>query len=100
MIDDGDLIDEETEAAAAEAAGIGGRVDSYGVDEAERAVTEAGGGVAEGFEVAEEALIENAEHQSGLGDPIGDAITPELESDLSNGTYGEPDELDSTETKS
>jgi hypothetical protein len=61
---------EQEEAAAAEAASIGGHVSSEpppveGVpDEASRPLAEAGGGEAEGFETAEQALVEHAEHSS------------------------------------
>jgi len=56
---------EEIDAAAAEAAMIGGRRgehDGGGVPPAQRAVREAGGGCAEGFEEAEAMLIEHASH--------------------------------------
>lgn len=55
---------EEIDAAAGEAARIGGvRGTSEPFDdEEERAVREAGGGEAEGFEAAERALIEHASH--------------------------------------
>jgi hypothetical protein len=53
---------EEADAAAAEAAQIGGFIDDDGVDPAQRAVIEAGGGVSEGFEQAEQALIDHASH--------------------------------------
>jgi hypothetical protein len=59
---------EEAAKAAAEAAAIGGRV-SYEppegadeVDEAQRPLIEAGQGEAEGFELAEQALVEHASH--------------------------------------
>src|SRR5690606_15354649 len=53
-----DAAEREARAAAAEAAAIGGYPgEDYGVDEAERAVVEGGGGVAEGFEEAEHELI-------------------------------------------
>lgn len=71
-------IDEqaEEEAAAAEAANIGGTPDTYPseadptepVEEALRPVEEAGGGSAEGQELAEADLIDNAESSSG--DPV------------------------------
>jgi hypothetical protein len=58
---------EEAEAAAAEAAAIGGRPSSEPpsgepTDEADRAVIEGGGGEAEGFEQAERELVEHASH--------------------------------------
>ncbi len=57
----------ETDAAAADAGAIGGSVSSepnptVGVDEAYRPLEEAGGGEAEGFELAEHDLVEHASH--------------------------------------
>jgi hypothetical protein len=60
--------------------------------EAERAVREAGGGEAEGFEEAEQLLEENASHGDGGGDPASDAFPGEVESDESGAEYGEADE--------
>ena len=48
--------------AAREAAEIGGPLPEKGFDPAERAVREGGGGEAEGFEEAEDELIEHATH--------------------------------------
>lgn len=57
------LASEEAEAAGWEAAHIGGDVPSEeGLDPAQRALVESGEGVAEGFELAEEDLIEHASH--------------------------------------
>ena len=53
---------EETNAAATEAAEIGGVRSEEELDPAQLPVTEAGGGVAEGFEESERALIEHASH--------------------------------------
>jgi hypothetical protein len=53
---------EEIDAAAAEAAGIGGVTGEEELDPAQLPVSEGGGGVAEGFEEAERALIEHASH--------------------------------------
>jgi hypothetical protein len=90
---DDDFVAAEEAAAAAEARGIGGpRLDDAHGDEAMEAVYEAGGGEAEGFEAAEDALIENASHGGGRADPLGDAFTPEVESDEQTAVYGEPDE--------
>jgi hypothetical protein len=55
-----------------------------------RPVEEAGGGEAEGFEQAEEELIEHAEHTSGEGMPRLDELGEEAERDPA--TYGEADE--------
>jgi hypothetical protein len=84
--------------AAAEARAIGGSgpavggVDDEPVDEARRPVYEAGGGEAEGFELAEHDLIRNASHDDGEAFPERDGFTPEVESDRSPAEYGEADE--------
>ena len=83
----------EEAAAAGEAASIGGRRDEV-VDEAERPVSEAGGGEAEGFELSEQELIDEAE-QAGRHNPMTEAGEPEETG--SSAAYGEPDQLGSTE---
>jgi hypothetical protein len=97
--DEPDLETREERAAAAEARAIGGPPDREGlagtgedVPEALRAVYEAGGGEAEGFELAELDLERNATHDDGTGFPERDGFTPERESDLSPAEYGEADE--------
>jgi hypothetical protein len=88
------LVADEEAAAAAEAAAIGGPgVDDAHGDPALEAVYEAGGGEAEGFEGAEEQLKDNATHGGGRGDPIRDAMTPEVESDEETIVDGEADEV-------
>ncbi len=67
----------EIEAAAREAAHIGGRAGDEGLDPAQRPLIEAGEGVSEGFELAEEELIEAAEHHDWPADPLRDAFPPE-----------------------
>jgi hypothetical protein len=62
-----DRAEEEAAAAAAEAARIGGspsenETEDGGLDEAQRPLVEAGQGESEGFEQAEEQLIEHASH--------------------------------------
>jgi hypothetical protein len=90
---DDDFVAAEEAAAAAEARSIGGpRLDDAHGDEAFEAVAEAGGGESEGFELAEEQLIDNATHGDGRADPIGDAFTPEVESDERTVVDGEADE--------
>jgi hypothetical protein len=90
---DDDFVAAEEAAAAAEARNIGGPAldDAHG-DPALEPVYEAGGGEAEGFEIAEAELIENATHGEGRADPIGDAFTPERESDEATAVGGEADE--------
>lgn len=94
------LVREEEEKAAAEAAAIGGEAPSDESDPAMRPVVEAGGGQAEGFELAEEQLIENASHGEGTAKPHLDAMTPEKESDRAGAVYGEADEPDVSEVTS
>jgi hypothetical protein len=57
-----DSVAREIEAAAREAAQIGGVAGDESLDPAERPVIEGGGGEAEGFEEAEALLIEHASH--------------------------------------
>jgi hypothetical protein len=61
---DEDVVAREEAAAAAEAGSIGGSRDAS-ADEVERPVSEGGGGEAEGFELAEEELRDEAEHGEG-----------------------------------
>lgn len=85
------IADEEADAAAAEAARIGGPAPEDSVeDPAERPLVEAGEGEAEGFELAEADLIDNAEHGDEKPFPAGDAGLPEEASDTT--AFGEPDE--------
>jgi hypothetical protein len=81
----------ESEAAAEEAGSIGGRRDPD-EDPAEQAVDEGGGGESEGFELAEEDLVEAASHGDPAPDPTTEAFTPEEESDRGTAEYGEADE--------
>ncbi|MEA2224094.1 MAG: hypothetical protein QOH83_2470 [Solirubrobacteraceae bacterium] len=97
--DDPDFITREEWEAAAEARAIGGFGPDVGgvdpeerIDEALRPVYEAGGGEAEGFELAERDLVRNASHDDGEGFPELDAFSSELESDFATAEYGEADE--------
>jgi hypothetical protein len=95
------LVDEQAAAAAEEAAAIGGDPGTPVKDPAMQGAEEGGGGVAEGFEQAEELLIENATHGDGAGNPEADAIDNEhVEAQRSTAEYGEPDEIDATEVTS
>jgi hypothetical protein len=87
---------EQADLAAAEAAAIGGRVSSEPEsqerpDEARRAVEEGGGGEAEGFELAEQELVEHASHgdQHAARQAIEDA--PEESDDARAAAAGDPD---------
>lgn len=89
--DDPDVRD-EAEAAANQAAHIGGDVEQQSDDPAFEAVEEGGGGESEGFEQAEEELIEGASHGDPQPDPTQAAFTPEAEADEVTAQDGEADE--------
>ena len=89
---------QEEAAAAAEAAAIGGRVsdeppaeDDPQNDPAQRPLYEAGEGEAEGFELAEQELVEHAEHgdQHAARRVIEDAFNEDADSRAA--AAGEPD---------
>ena len=88
------LVDEQEEAAAAEASEIGGPDPNPDADPATRPLAEAGEGESEGFELAEQDLQRNASHDGPGGNPALDAFTPESESDRSPAEYGEADQAD------
>jgi hypothetical protein len=84
------LVEEEAEAAAAEAAEIGGPAPDDPVDDpAERPLVEAGQGQAEGFELAEAELIDNASHGDQKRFPNRDASPPE---EPTEAAFGEADQ--------
>ena len=87
----------EIAAAGREAAAIGGRAGDEHLDPAQRPLVEGGEGVAEGFELAEEELIEAAEHTDGGPDPLADAFTAEVDGGHAAGEYGEADHEESSE---
>ena len=89
---DEDVVAREEAAAASEAGSIGGRREPD-ADEAERPVAEGGGGEAEGFELAEDDLRDEAEHGEGHYPPT-EAGEPEAEDPQAE--YSEPDQLGST----
>ena len=84
------LVEEEERAAAAEAARIGGDAGDDRHPPAERPLAEAGQGYAEGFDEAEEELVERAEHGE---QPHVSTISEEVESDRSTAAYGEADSI-------
>jgi hypothetical protein len=97
--DEPDFVTREEREAAAEARAIGGIGPDVGgvdaaeaIDEALRPVYEAGGGEAEGFELAERDLVRNASHDDGEAFPELDAFSPERESDSATADYAETDE--------
>ena len=82
---------EEEAAAARDAAAIGGRAGDEDLDPAQRPLVEGGEGEAEGFELAEQDLIEAAQHGDSGADPLGDAFTPEADGWDDAASYGEAD---------
>ena len=88
----------EVNAAAREAGAIGGVAGDEHLDPARRPLIEAGEGEAEGFELAEQALIDAAESGDPETDPMRDAFSPEAES-LETSVYGEADHEDSAEVR-
>lgn len=60
--------------------------------EARRPVEEAGGGESEGFELAEQDLIDRAENRDEGRSPERDAFAPEESAGEADVTFGEADE--------
>lgn len=88
---------EETEAAAEEAGAIGGQTPSQDLDPAQQAVSEGGEGEAEGFELAEEELVESASHGTPAGNPLGDRGPAEDAATEDLASYGEADHVEVSE---
>jgi hypothetical protein len=101
-----DFADEEAELAGAEAGAIGGRPtrdleEDLPHDPSMDPVYEAGGGESEGFEMAEEELIEHSEHGPARPETQVRVREEEIEEpDIDPGVYGEPDQEDVTEVTS
>jgi hypothetical protein len=88
---------EQVEAAAREAAAIGGHAGDEQLDPAQRPLVEGGEGVSEGFELAEEDLIEAAQHGD---DMVGAPSEFTREAGRAPvGVYGEADHEDSSEIR-
>jgi hypothetical protein len=85
----GALAKEEAEAAAAEAAEIGGEVTKDSEDPAEQPLIEAGEGEAEGFELAERDLEDIASHGDQHRFPDNVPSPPE---EQTGAVYGKADE--------
>lgn len=84
--------EQEEDAAAAEAAAIGGRgPDYHETDPAAVPLDEAGEGEAEGFEQAEDELIRAASHEEDAAPPSADTFGDEEDPDS---TFGEADGVD------
>jgi hypothetical protein len=84
------LLREEEEAAAAEAARIGGPAPKDSDDPALQPLVEAGQGEAEGFELAEKDLEQNATH--GNEDVFPEDVVPAPE-EATEAEYGEADQV-------
>jgi hypothetical protein len=99
-----DLLRREEEAARRDAAGIGGRRPEYEneeglpADESERVLEEGGEGFEEGFEVAEEDLIETASHGENRYDPSDEDFGDDESAGDADVLDAEPDQVDVTET--
>lgn len=109
MESDSEFERREEQAAAHDAGEIGGAPDHSldqierddsrpaGVsEEAYRAVEEAGGGQAEGFEQSEEMLIERAENPHGPS-PMADREGISEDERAADATYGEADDVHTAE---
>ena len=90
--------EQQVESAAAEAGAIGGRVRYRDMDPAERPLVEAGEGVAEGFELSEQELIDFAEGEDRGLDPVRAAFPPEPEAEGTVASYGDADHERSADT--
>ena len=84
-------VENEAAAAAEEAGAIGGRAPED-EDPERRPVEEAGGGEAEGFEQAEQELVQQASHDDPGTNPKYDEFEPEAESDRATVEHGEADQ--------
>jgi hypothetical protein len=82
--------EKQVDAAARAAGAIGGWAGDDNVDPAERPLQEAGEGEADGFELAEQDLVEAAETGLTWVDPVRAAFPVESE-DAPGSTYGEAD---------
>jgi len=92
---DEDYVSEQEAEAAREASAIGGDTGGdYGVDESERALAEAGQGEAEGFELAEQELVENASHDADSNPDPTHMAGREEASDPTAQSHGEADDVE------
>ena len=95
-----DLLRREEEAARREAAGIGGPRPEYEneeglpANESERVLEEGGEGYAEGFETAEEDLIDAASHAENRYDPSDQDFGDDESAGDADVVDGEADEVD------
>jgi len=78
-------VEEEAEAAAAEAAEVGGVAPIESDDPAQQPLIESGEGEAEGFELAEKRLVDIASHGDEHRFPDRDALPAEDREDVERG---------------
>jgi len=77
LLADKKRVDEEAEAAAAEAAHVGGEAPIESDDPAQQPLIESGQGESEGFELSEKRLVDIASHGDEHRFPDRDAPPPE-----------------------
>jgi hypothetical protein len=82
---------EEIDAAAAEAAQIGGVAGDEDLDPADRPLVEGGEGEAEGFELAEDDLIDHASHGDQHSGRVPYYDRDERDEEVGTAEYGEAD---------
>lgn len=90
-------VEDEAEAAAAEAARIGGKAPIESEDPAQQPLIEAGEGESEGFELAEAQLQDIASHGNERGFPDRDVPPPEERSEAEHGEADQPIHPDGSE---
>jgi len=84
------VVDEEAEAAAAEAARVGGVAPVESDDPAQQPLIEAGQGESEGFELAEKRLQDIASHGDEHRFPDRDVPPPEDREEAERGEADQP----------
>jgi hypothetical protein len=89
--------DDEVEAAASEAAGIGGVAGDEDLPPEDRPLVEAGQGEAEGFELAEQDLIEHASHGDEHSGRMAIYHAGRTEEAGQNADFGEGDDVQSSQ---
>lgn len=90
LLADKQLVEEEAEAAAAEAGRVGGVAPIESDDPAQQPVIESGEGESEGFELAEKRLQDIASHGDQHRFPDRDVPPPE---EREQGERGEADQI-------
>lgn len=89
---DESYVTEQEQEAAQEASEIGGSPGAaYEGDESERALAEGGQGESEGFELAEQELVENATHEADASPDPTHLAGREEAADQADPAYGEAD---------